>query len=140
MSIALLASWRNIAAALCVGGAASGCVSQRYTWFEPTAANARFRPGRSCDGPHDMAIFPPELGGIQASVLVADFRSRAGSRQELWFAIRNDYPSQGLIQTDQWRKDYFAMRAHLFDIASPSPTVRVTLADGAQLAFDIPYL
>jgi hypothetical protein len=132
-------SWRNIVAALCVGGAVCGCVSQRYTWFEPTAANARFKPGHSCAGPHDMAIFPPELGGVQASVVVADYGSR-GTRLELWFAFQNDFPSQGLIQTDQWRKAYAAMREHRFDINAASPTVRVTLADGETLTFDIPYL
>lgn len=86
-----------------------------------------------------MAIFPPEMGGVQASVVVADYSSR-GTRMELWFAFRNDFPSQGLIQTDQWRKAYLDMRQHLFDIHAASPTVTVRLADGAKLTFDIPYL
>ena len=127
---------RTFVAAVCVIGATSGCISTSYTYYEPTAANARFAPGHSCAGPHDLAIFPPELGGIQVGVVVSDPRSPL----ELWFEIRNDFARPGPFVSEEWRQDHQAMREHVFDIYSPSPALSVTFADGTKMNLDIPYL
>jgi len=121
---------------LCIAAAACGCAPQRYTYYEPTAANARFAPGHSCAGPHDLVIFPPERDGIQVGLLVGG----QGPTPELWFEIRNDIVSSGLVISKAWREHYQAIRDHVFDVHAPSPSVKVTLADGTKLSFDIPYL
>lgn len=116
--------------------ALSGCAPFTYTYYAPTAVNARFASAFSCAGPHNRVIFPPERQGVQIGVAINNLRTP----MELSFVVLRDMVAPGFRISDEYRKRAIYMEEHAFDLYSPSPVLKVTFQDGAIARFSVPYL